>query len=106
MGLSLKAVIIGGKETVTGFKLAGIEGIIVSTPHAMLEKLKELIKKEDIALILVDDQFLEPWAKEEVDKVKASSLSKLIIEIPSRSGPRVVVDLRELVKKVMGVKIG
>lgn len=102
----MKAVIIGGKDTTTGFKLAGIDGVVVSSPKAMLEKLKELIKREDVALILLDDQFLEPWAKEEVDRVKSSSLNKLVIEVPSRAGPKIEVDLRALVKKVMGVKVG
>jgi len=102
----LKAVIVGGKETVTGFKLVGVDGVVVSNPHAMLNKLKELVKRDDVALILIDDQFLDSWAKEEVDKIKAASLGKLIVEVPSRAGPKVVVDLRALVKKVMGVKVG
>lgn len=102
----MRAVVIGGKDTATGFRLAGVDGVVVSSPRAMLEKLRELIKREDVALILLDDQFLEPWAKEEVDRVKSSSLGKLVIEVPSRAGPRVEVDLRALVKRVMGVKVG
>lgn len=92
-------------HTLTGMRLAGIEGVIV---HEREEILKELdkIKKEPSIRILLITELLQEKVKSELSEMKLSSKLPIIVEIPDRHGTRRPADfLTRYIRESIGVKI-
>ncbi len=70
------------EETVTGLKLAGIAGEIISDKEYLLKKVQELIDDEEIGIIIIT-KTLKNLAFEEIMDYKIMAKHTLIVDIPS-----------------------
>ena len=101
----MKFYVIGDKDTVLGFKLAGVGGKIVSTPEETKEALEEAFQMEDMGVIIIPER-LASSIREEVDQYVYKTTFPLIIEIPDRLGPMEGRPaIRDLIRAAVGVSL-
>lgn len=85
MILMLKIAVMGGRETVMGFKALGLEAFPVSGGEEARQIFKRLTKAEaDYAIIYIEEGLAKALSAE-IDKFKDSP-SPAIILIPGREG--------------------
>ncbi len=92
------------EETVTGFKLAGIEGEIISDKEYLLDKIKELIDNEEIGIIIIT-KALKNLALEEIMDYKIMAKHTLIVDIPSPSDEVEKDFITKYIKESIGLSI-
>lgn len=81
----LKIAVIGGRETVMGFKALGLETFSVDNAQQGLQTLKKLTREsEDYAIIYIEEN-LAAELDSEISRYKDSP-SPAIILIPGREG--------------------
>lgn len=82
----LKIAVIGGRETVMGFKALGLETYPVSDAADAKQTLRRLAReRQDVAIIYIEENFAEALG-EEIDRYKDSPTPAIIL-IPGREGP-------------------
>ena len=82
---SLRIAVIGGRETVMGFKALGLETFSVDNAQEALAALKKLTREsEDTAIIYIEEN-LATELEHEIARYKDSP-SPAIILIPGREG--------------------
>lgn len=81
----LKIAVIGGRETVMGFKALGLEACPVEDIHEAKETFKKLTRdSEDYAIIYVEENLAEEMV-DEIDRYKDLPKPAVIV-IPGREG--------------------
>ncbi|MDC7246695.1 MAG: V-type ATP synthase subunit F [Sphaerochaetaceae bacterium] len=96
--------IIGDEDTVLGFSLVGIEGMIATSKEMAQESLRiALCDKENAIIIITQD--VAALIREEVDRYIFSETFPLIVEIPNRASGGRSRDLRKLVNDAIGVAL-
>ena len=80
-------------DTLTGMRLAGVEGVIVHKHDELKEALERTIADKEIGIILLTEKFGREFP-EIIDDVKLHHKTPLIIEIPDRHGTGRRPDLR------------
>lgn len=81
----LKIAVIGGRETVIGFKALGLETYAADGPAEALAALKKLTREEsDCAIIYVEETFAEAL-ENEIARFKDNPVPAVIL-IPGREG--------------------
>lgn len=80
-----KIAVMGGRETVMGFKALGLEVCPVAGNKEAHETFQRLASSEDYAIIYLEENLAETLASE-IDKYKDSP-SPAVILIPGREGP-------------------
>lgn len=84
--LMLKIAVVGGAETVMGFKALGLEACPVANAEEARETLRRLTKdSEDYAIIYVEENLAQEL-QHEIDKFKDVPKPAIIL-IPGREGP-------------------
>jgi V/A-type H+-transporting ATPase subunit F len=99
----MKIVAIGGRAFVSGFQLAGVEGIEVSSSEEALGKIKSNMAKSDIGLLVVSDDFWK-GISDKVADLRIKQPVPLIYNVPAPGSKQERVEYRELIKKML--KIG
>jgi V/A-type H+-transporting ATPase subunit F len=98
----VKLFVLGDEEAVLGFSLAGVSGQVAQTPAQVKEGLKKALSDREIGILLITANAAQ-LAREEVDRLKITSNSPLILEIPSSRGTIEGPSIRDLVRKAIGV---
>ncbi|NLH00340.1 MAG: V-type ATP synthase subunit F [Clostridiales bacterium] len=81
----LKIAVLGGRETVMGFKALGLEAVPVSKNEEALAAFKRLTRDSgDYAVIYVEETYAKALSAE-IDKFKDSPTPAVIL-IPGREG--------------------
>lgn len=92
-------------DTLVGFKLAGIEGILVNDKDDALRQMKKLQAAKDIGLLLITEKLAEK-IKDEINRLKLENNLPIIIEVPDRHGSRRPPDyLTRYIRQTIGLKI-
>ncbi|MDK2879216.1 MAG: V/A-type H+/Na+-transporting ATPase subunit [Thermoanaerobacteraceae bacterium] len=92
-------------HTLTGMRLAGVEGVVVHTREEVLNELKKVKESRDIGILLITELLAEK-VQQELDEMKLSSSLPIIIEIPDRHGSRRPPDfLTRYIRESIGLKI-
>lgn len=102
----LKIAVIGGKDTVIGFKAVGLEACPAATAAEAKQVLHELTKEgSDYAIIYIEEK-LARELQPEIDRFKDSP-SPAIIMIPGREGSLGLglTALHEAVERAVGTNI-
>ena len=102
----LKIAVIGGKDTVIGFKAVGLEACPADNDAEARQALRELTKEgSDYAIIYIEEK-LASLLQHEIDRFKDSP-SPAIILIPGREGSMGLGQnaLREAVERAVGTNI-
>jgi len=101
----VKFYVIGDDETVLGFSLAGIEGMVVSSKEETRETLEKALNIEGIGIIIITERIAQT-IRHLVDQHILKKSFPLIIEIPDRQGPiEGKADIKDMVSKAVGISI-
>ena len=101
----MKFYCIGDEDTVRGFRLAGIEGQVVSTDEEAQEALQAASNRSDIGVVMIND-VIAAGIREQVDTLRLESEQPLLVEIPGPEGPLAGrKTLRQLVQEAVGIRI-
>lgn len=101
----MKFFVIGDRDTILGFKLAGVEGRAVTGAFEAREALKVATSTEGVGIIIITERIAD-LIREEVDKYIYGTTVPLVIEIPDRQGSlEGKKSISELVKEAVGMKI-
>ncbi len=100
----MRTIIIADEDTVLGFSLAGVQGIIVSTEEEIRKAFEQITRRNDVGIVVMTENVTQ-HIREAVDKWVVGGGRPLIVEIPDKQGP---LEGRrtphEFVKSAIGVK--
>ncbi len=97
--------VIADENTVTGYKLVGLEGEVVETTDEAREALNKAFSSPDIGIIIITEK-IAASVKEEIEEFMFGRSFPLIIEIPDRTGPMEGrISIRQMVRSAVGVKV-
>lgn len=100
----MKTLVIADEDTVLGFSLAGVQGIIVSNEAETRSAFEQAIRTEGLGILIMTERVAR-MIREKVDTWIIGGGRPLVIEIPDSQGP--LEDRRtphEFVKSAIGVK--
>ena len=100
----MKLFVLGDEEAVLGFALAGVRGKVAQSPAEVEAGLKEALSDREIGILLITADAAQ-MAREEVDRLKVTSVSPLILEIPSSRGLVKGPSIRDLIREAIGVSL-
>lgn len=78
-------LISDNRDTYTGMRLAGVEGVVVHEREELKEALDTILKEKDIGIILLTEKFGRDFP-DLIDEVRANHRLPLLVEIPDRHG--------------------
>lgn len=92
-------------DTQMGLRLAGIEGIVVHDPEAVLAKLEELIQDKEMGIVLMTTKIVN-MCPEVISNYKLELKSPLLVEIPDRHGSANIGEtIDSYISEAIGIKI-
>ena len=92
------------EDTLTGLRLAGVDGCLIRSEEDLLEKLQTVRARSDIAVLLVTRTLALRYPKEILLLKKDPSL--LITEIPDMEHPTVSGDgITSYVRDAVGINV-
>ena len=100
----MRTIVIADEDTVLGFSLAGVKGVIVSTPEETRKAFESITRQNDVGIVVLTERIAQQ-IRELVDKWVIGGGQPLIVEIPDSQGP--LEERRtphEFVKSAIGVK--
>jgi V/A-type H+-transporting ATPase subunit F len=101
----MKFYVIADENTVTGFRLVGIEGEAVETADEAREALTKAFESKETGIIIVTERVASS-IRAEMEAFVFGYSFPLIIEIPDRRGAlEGRTSIRELVNSAVGVKV-
>ena len=98
----MKVVVIGSKPFVSGFRLSGVGGIEVVTPEELVKEVERNIVREDIGLIIVDED-LSKHVRDRINRIRAERAVPLIYELSGIRLEKEKIDYREALRKILGM---
>ncbi len=78
-------LISDNRDTWVGLRLVGIDGVIVKDREGALKEMKDVIKNQDIGILILTEKIVD-MVRDEYLEYKLKSKTPLIIEIPDRHG--------------------
>lgn len=92
-------------DTLTGMRLAGIEGAIAHQPEEIKEQLDKVTADKDVGILLITEK-LSRQLPEYIKDIKLNRRRPIIVEIPDRHGSGRTKDfITQYVKEAIGLKI-
>lgn len=92
-------------DTLTGMRLAGIDGVVVHEKQEIKQALDEVLSQKDIGIILITEK-LGKEIPEIVDDIKLNRTFPLLLEIPDRHGSGRRPDfITAYINEAIGIKI-
>jgi vacuolar-type H+-ATPase subunit F/Vma7 len=101
----MKFFCIGDRDTVTGFRFAGVDGTVVESPAEARKALAACLAKADIGVIIIPDPMAAELHKE-INDVRFNRPRPAIVEIPGPEGrtpgrPTMI----DLIREAIGVRV-
>jgi V/A-type H+-transporting ATPase subunit F len=92
-------------DTLTGFRLAGVEGTRCETKEETLAAITEAMKDPDIGILLINET-LAALCPEQVNLLKLTSVRPLLVEIPDRHHTgRAPDSITRYIREAIGIKV-
>lgn len=92
-------------DTLTGMRLAGIDGVVAHEKQEIKQALDEVLSQKDIGIILMTEK-LGKEIPEIVDDIKLNRTFPLLLEIPDRHGSGRRPDfITAYINEAIGIKI-
>lgn len=92
-------------DTVTGMRLAGIEGVVVHEAEETEKVLLEAMDNKEIAVVLMTEKLIS-LIEDKVNELKLSRPSPIISEIPDRHATvDVTASISRYVQEAIGIKL-
>ncbi len=96
--------VMGDKQTLLGFGLVGVPGEEISAAEQAHATLDALLDRDDMKLILITED-LAAQMRDRVDELRLNRLHPVIVEIPGSQSEQPARSLREIVQKVVGIRL-
>lgn len=97
--------VIGDRDTVLGFRLAGVRGAVVGEKDDAAVALDRALRDASNGLVLVTESIAD-IIRERVNMHRASAGVPIVLEIPGASGPSPSrVPIGDIVRKAVGVSV-
>ncbi len=94
---------IADEDTVRGFRLAGVEGRVVTSAPDAAEALNQAAARAETGILILT-QPVAAWIREQVDAFRLQHDRPLLVEIPGPDGPLAGrKTLRQLVDSAVGI---
>jgi V/A-type H+-transporting ATPase subunit F len=101
----MKFYVIADENTVTAFKLVGLEGEAVESPDGAREALAKAFESSDTGIVIITERIADT-IRDEIENFTFGYSFPLIIEVPDREGAvEGRISIREMVNTAVGVKI-
>ena len=101
----MKFYCIADEDTVRGFRLAGVEGRVVSSPAEAGLALRQVADRPELGIVLVTQQ-VAAGIRAEADAFRLERDRPLLVEIPGPAGPAPGHrGLRQLVHSAVGIRV-
>ncbi len=92
-------------DTQIGMRLAGIEGCVVHEPEEVMKAVHHALQDPELGILLFTEK-AGALVKEDLNELKLTLHTPLIIEIPDRHGSRDIAgSINSLVKESIGLKL-
>ena len=92
-------------DTWEGMRLAGVNGVILHEPYEVEAKIKELMKSEEIGIILVTEK-IRLMCADYINHMMITHKRPLFLEIPDRHGfGRSKTSITDYIKQSIGLKL-
>ncbi len=100
-----KIVVIGDSDMITGFRLAGIDGVYPE--KELTGSLKGIMSDESVGIVLIGEKTAEKNREMILEINKRVKDGPIIVEIPDKTGPAVreTDPIKELIRRAVGVEI-
>ncbi len=79
--------VIGSKEVVIGFRLAGVKGEVAEDRESALKALNRALSAGSYKLILISEGIGE-LLRNEIEEIRAKELYPIVLEVPEMGGWR------------------
>ena len=100
----MKVTVLGSRELVFGFRLAGVDGLEVEPCKSTVELFRETAADPDVAIIVLG-QSLFKYLKEEVHKVRIAGPLPSVISLPELTDKGEPHDANALIAEFLGLSI-
>jgi V/A-type H+-transporting ATPase subunit F len=101
----VKFYCIGDEDTVRGFRLAGIDGQVVSSDAEAEAALQHAVGQTGIGVVIITDTVAAD-IRAQVDAIRLEREQPLVVEVPGPAGPLAGrKTLRQLVQEAVGIRI-
>ncbi len=92
-------------DTLMGFRLAGVDGVVVHSEGEVREEISNIMKDGDVALIMITE-YLVSLCHDFIYDLKSSGHTQ-IVQVPDRHGSRKPMGetIRGYLKNALGVSI-
>ena len=101
----MKFFLIGDKETVLGFSLAGVEGKVAESEAEILKLLRKVKHCSHISIVMITERLAER-VRPFLQSMILQKEGPLILEIPDRRGPlKHKGSVEALVLSALGMKM-
>ena len=98
-------VISDNSDTLTGLRLAGIEGTRAETRKETLAAIDAAAKDPSIGILLINEK-LAALCPEQVNALKLTSVRPLLVEIPDRHHTgRAPDSITRYIREAIGIKV-
>ena len=98
-------VISDNSDTLTGLRLAGIEGIRAETREETLTAIDRAIQDESIGILLINEKLAE-LCPEQISRLKQTAMRPLLVEIPDRHHTERALDsITRYIREAIGIKV-
>lgn len=98
-------LISDNKDTYTGMRLAGVEGVVVHRRQELKDALDAVFQDKEIGIVLLTEKFGRDFP-DLIDDVKLNRRLPLLIEIPDRHGTgRKENFITDYVSEAIGLKL-
>ncbi len=98
----MRVVAVGSRTFVAGFKIAGAEGIEVTSPEEALNQIRTLVNNPQVGLIIVSED-LSSQFRAQLNEIRARKAMPLIYELPPPTGKPKKIDYRSMLREVLGI---
>lgn len=98
-------LISDNKDTYTGMRLAGVEGVVIHRRQELKDALDAVFQDKEIGIVLLTEKFGREFP-DLIDDVKLNRRLPLLIEIPDRHGTgRKENFITDYVSEAIGLKL-
>ncbi len=98
-------VISDNNDTLTGLRMAGVDGVVVHTKSEADKALDDTLCNSDIGIVLISGSLCK-LCQEKTDDIKKNKSRPLLLEIPDRHGNgRDENAIAEYIRSAVGIKI-
>ncbi len=100
----MRIAVIGDRETVAGFRLAGVkESYIAEDGFSAQKQIKHLFNMPGIAVIFVTADLYSDISDMIHDRINSGSVYPIVVEIPPAHGEIKEDPIREIVRRAVGI---